>query len=170
MGKYVDFKLGQGPLVPLQCQVYTSLLWMCDRDDGIPFQASRAIDTHLNSRRGKWGSSSLVAGNSAFLSSGDRYLGKLLEFCKAFHGCFCVPRETWALFGNAVASKGLIMRAGKNFIVCVVVAGKLGFLSSCLSSWGQPVFLREVRSHFALPGPPGDTSHIPAGMNRTSSR
>ena len=53
MGKYVDFELGQGPLVPLQCQLDPSLLLRCNRDDGIPFQASRAIDTHLDLRRGK---------------------------------------------------------------------------------------------------------------------
>ena len=77
----MDFELGQGRLAPLQCQVDTSLLSRCYRDDSIPFQASRAFDTHLDLRRGKRGSSSLVAGNSAFLSSRDGYLGKLLEFC-----------------------------------------------------------------------------------------
>ena len=86
----MDFELGQGPLVPLQCQLDPSLLLRCNRDDGIPFQASRAIDTHLDLRRGKRGSSSLVAGNSAFLPTGDGYLGKLLEFCKACRGLFQV--------------------------------------------------------------------------------
>ena len=90
----MDFELGRGPLVPLQCQLYPSLLSRCDRDDGIPFQASRAIDTHLDLRRGNRGSSSLVVGNSAFLSSGDGYLRKLLEFCKAYRGPFQVRRET----------------------------------------------------------------------------
>ena len=103
MGKYVDFELGQGPFVPLQCQVDTSLLSRCDRIDSIPFQASRAIDTLLDLRWGKRGSSSLVAGNSAFLSSGHGYLGKLLEFCKVCQGPFQIPREMWAFCGNSAA-------------------------------------------------------------------
>ena len=40
------------------------------------------------------------AGTSAFLSSGDGYLWKLLEFCKVCQEPFRVPRETWAFFGN----------------------------------------------------------------------
>ena len=47
-------------------------------------RSSRAIDPHLDVRRGKRGSSGLVVVNSAFLSSGDGYLGKILEFHEAF--------------------------------------------------------------------------------------
>ena len=42
-------------------------------------------------------------GISAFLSSGDGYLGKLLELHKACRGPFQAPRERWAFFGNAAA-------------------------------------------------------------------
>ena len=46
----------------------------------------------------------------------------------------------------------------------------LGFLSSCLSPWGNRSCLhREVRSPFELRGAPWDSSHITAGMNRASS-
>ena len=47
-------------------------------------RSSRAIDPHLDVRRGKRGSSGLVVVNSAFLSSGGGYLGKILEFHEAF--------------------------------------------------------------------------------------
>ena len=54
----------------------------------------RAIDCHLELRRGKQGSSWLMAGNSAFLSSGDEYLVKLLEFHKACQVPFRVQGGT----------------------------------------------------------------------------
>ena len=52
-----------------------------------------------------------------------------------------------------------------------VVAGSLGFLSSCVSTWGTCLcLLREVRSPLPLRGALWDSSHIPAWMNRASSR
>ena len=45
---------------------------------------SRGMDPHLEKRRGKWGSSWVVAGNSVFLLSGHGYVGELLELPK---GC-----------------------------------------------------------------------------------
>ena len=52
-----------------------------------------------------------------------------------------------------------------------VVAGSLGFLSSCVSTWGtHSCLLREVKSPLALRGPPRDSSCIASGMNRASSR
>ena len=52
-----------------------------------------------------------------------------------------------------------------------VVLGSLGFLSSCMGTWGtRSCFLREVRSAFELRGAPRDSSRITAGMNRASSR
>ena len=52
-----------------------------------------------------------------------------------------------------------------------VVAGSLGFLSSCVSTWGTCLcLLREVRSPLPLQGVLWDSSHIPAWMNRASSR
>ena len=54
-----------------------------------------------------------------FLSSGDGYLLKLLEFHKACRGPFRVPREMWAFFGNTAGEKGLLKHAGENFVVCL---------------------------------------------------
>ena len=52
-----------------------------------------------------------------------------------------------------------------------VVVGSLGFLSSCVSTWGtHSCLLREVKSPLALRGPPRDSSCIASGMNRASSR
>ena len=51
-----------------------------------------------------------------------------------------------------------------------VVVGSLGFLSSCMGTWGTRwCFLREVRSAFELQGAPQDSSSSAAGMNRASS-
>ena len=54
-----------------------------------------------------------------FLSSGGRYLGKLLEFPKECQVPIQVLEETWAFFGNAAASNGLLKHAGDNFVFCV---------------------------------------------------
>ena len=52
-----------------------------------------------------------------------------------------------------------------------VVAGSLGFLLSCVSTWGtRSCLLREVRSPLALRGPPRDSLCIASGINRASSR
>ena len=52
-----------------------------------------------------------------------------------------------------------------------VVAGSLGFLSSCMSTWGtRSCLLREVRSPLALRGSFWDSSRITSGMNNASSR
>ena len=49
--------------------------------------------------------------------------------------------------------------------------GSLGFLSSCVLTWGAPsCLLREVRSSLALQGAPRESACITAGMNRASSR
>ena len=55
--------------------------------------------------------------------------------------------------------------------LCGVVAESLGFLSSCVSTWGTcSCLLREVRSPLALQGAMQDSSHITARMNRATSR
>ena len=52
-----------------------------------------------------------------------------------------------------------------------VVLGSLGFLSSCMGTWGtRSCFLREVRSAFKLRGAPRDSSRVTEGMYRASSR
>ena len=96
---------------------------------------SRGIDPHLEFRRGKRGSSSLVAGNSVFLSSGDGYLGKLLEFHKGCQVPFRVPRRNVCLLWKCCSVKGphLACRAEFRGMLGVMV-GTLGFLSSCMST------------------------------------
>ena len=52
-----------------------------------------------------------------------------------------------------------------------VVAGSLGFLSSCVSTWRNRLcLLREVRYPLALRGAARDSSPITGGMNRASSQ
>ena len=49
-----------------------------------------------------------------------------------------------------------------------VVAGSLGFLSSCVLTWGTTVSPQGVRSPLELRGAPRDSSCIASGMNRAS--
>ena len=54
-----------------------------------------------------------------FLSSGDGYLGKILEFPKRVKNPFEFQEGTWAFYEIAAVSKGLLKRAGENFKVCL---------------------------------------------------
>ena len=55
--------------------------------------------------------------------------------------------------------------------MCGLVAGSLGFLSSCVSTWGtRSCLLREVRSPLPLLGAPWDSLCIAAGINRAPSQ
>ena len=112
-----------------------------------------------------------MVGNSAFLSSRHRYLGKLLEFRKACLGPFRVPRETWAFSGNAAALRGLLKCTGENFVVAWVCGGKLRVpLEFRVDLGDHSCLLREVRSPLALRGAPRDSSCLAAGMKRASTR
>ena len=133
---------------------------------------SSIIDSHLELRRGKQGSSWVVVGNSAFLSSGHRYLGKLLGFQKGCQVPFPVPRGNVRFLGKHCSIKRPhLVWMGEFRGFCGIVVGSLGFLSSCVGTCGtRSCFLREVRSAFELRGAPRDLSHITAWMNRASSR
>ena len=113
-----------------------------------------------------------MAGNSAFLSSGDGYLGKLLEFHEACQVHFQVPRGNVGFLWKHCSVKGPPQPCRGEFRgLCGALAGSLGLLLSCASTWGIHLcLLREVRSPLALQGEPRDSSHIIAGMNRASSR
>ena len=111
-------------------------------------------------------------GNSAFLSSGYGYLGKLLGFHEGCQISFQVPRGNMGFVGKRCSVKGphLVWRGGFHGSYGVVL-GSLGFLLSCVGTWSTRLcFLREVRSAFKLRGAPRDSSRITAGMNRASSR
>ena len=54
-----------------------------------------------------------------FLSSGEGYLGKLLEFHKESQVPFRIPRGNVGFLGNAEALKGILKGAGENFVCCV---------------------------------------------------
>ena len=76
------------------------------------------------------------------------------------------------LLGKSCSIKGphLLWR-GELRGFCGVVAGSLGFLSSCFGTWGiYSCFFREVRSAFELRRAPWDSSRIAAGLSRASSR
>ena len=99
-------------------------------------------------------------GNSAFLSSGYGYLGKLLGFHKGCQVSFRVPRGNVGFLGKCCSVKGphLVWR-GEFHGFCGVVLGSLGFLLSCVGTWStRSCYLREVRSAFELRGVPRDLS------------
>ena len=113
-----------------------------------------------------------MAGNSAFLSSGDEYLGKLLEFHKSCQVPFQDARGNAGFLCKCCSVKGSPQVWKEEFRgLHGVVEESLGFLSSCMSTWGiHSCLLREVRSLLALQGAPWNSSCITAGMNRASSR
>ena len=113
-----------------------------------------------------------MAGNSAFLLSGHRYLGKLLRFQKGCQVPFPVPRGNVRFLGKRCSIKRPhLMWMGEFRGFCGIIVGSLGFLSSCVGTCGTHLyFFREVRSAFELRGAPRNWSCITAGMNRASSR
>ena len=107
-----------------------------------------------------------------FHSSGDAYLGQLLEFHKACQVLFRVPRGNMGFLWKRCSIKGP-SQACRGQFRCVrgVVVASLGFLSSCVSTWGtRACLLREVRSILALRGAPQDSSRVATGMNGASSQ
>ena len=113
-----------------------------------------------------------MAGNSAFLSSGDGHLKKLLEFHNACQVPFRFPRGNMGFLWKRCSVKGPPQVCKGEFRgFRGVVVGSLGFLSRCMSTWGTPsCLLREVISPLALRGAPRDSSRITAGLNGASSR
>ena len=72
-------------------------------------------------------------GNSVFLSSGDKYLGKLLGFPKGCQVPFRVPRGNVGFLGKHCSVKGTPLAWRGEFRgFCGVVPGSLDFVSSCV--------------------------------------
>ena len=72
------------PGVRLEFQGDTGLLLRCDGNVGIPLQRKQGIGPSSPDEEGKPGLLLSCGGNSVFLSSGDGYVGMLLELPK---GC-----------------------------------------------------------------------------------
>ena len=128
------------------------------------------IDPHLELKRGKRGSFWVLVGNSAFLWSGDGYLGKLLGFHKGCQVSFRVPKGNMGFLGKRCIVKGphIVLR-GKFRGFCGVVAGSLGFLS-LHGDLGDPlVFPQGSQICFRTRGALRDSYPVAAGMNRASS-
>ena len=84
-----------------------------------------------------------------FLSSEDGYLGKILEFPKRVKNPFEFQEGTWAFYEIAAGPPQACR--GEFSGLRGVVVGSLGFLSSCVSTWGtRSCLLREVRSSSVL--------------------
>ena len=104
-----------------------------------------------------------------FLSSGDGYLRKLLEFHKTCRGPFRVPvkhglsLETLQHKRASSSGQARISSFARSW------GGKLRVpLKLPVDLEGCSCFLREVRSPLVLQGPPWDSLPIGAGMNRAS--
>ena len=112
-----------------------------------------------------------MVGISAFLSSGDGYLGKLLEVHKA----------CWDPF-EFQGKRGLSLEMLEHKMASASVQARISsFAWSCDWKLRVPLelpvdlrdhlsFLREVRSPLSLQGTPRDSLRIAAVMNRASSR
>ena len=113
-----------------------------------------------------------MAANSAFISSGDVYLGKLLEFRKACQVPFRVPRGNVGFLWKHCRMKGPPQACRGEFHgLRGVVVGSLGFPSSCIFTCGNgSCLLREFRSPLSLRGATRDSLCSAAGMNSASSR
>ena len=107
-----------------------------------------------------------------FLSSGYRHLGKILEFHKVCQVPFRVPRKNVCFLWKCCRVKGPPQEYSGEFRgLRGIVAGSLGFLSSCVSTWGtRSCLLRELKSPLASGGAPRIYSRFASGMNRASSR
>ena len=105
-----------------------------------------------------------------FLSSGDGYLRKLLEFHKTCRGPFRVPVKcglSLETLQHKRVSSSMQVRISSFAWSC---GGKLRVPLELPVDLGDcSCFFREVRSPLALQGEPRESSHIVAGMNRASS-
>ena len=107
-----------------------------------------------------------------FLSSGYRHLGKILEFHKVCQVPFRVPRKNVCFLWKCCRVKGPPQAYSGEFRgLRGIVAGSLGFFSSCVSTWGTcSCLLRELKSPLASGGAPRIYSRFASGMDRASSR
>lgn len=131
---------------------------------GFLYWWSRGIGPHLELRRGKGGSTWVVAGNSVFLSTGDEYIREVLELHKGCQVRFQLQEGRWDFSGDAAAEKGLILHWRKNLVVFLDLRQK-----SC-SSWvwhrtsgTWTCCLREIMSVLEMREASRDSSRVTAG-------
>ena len=108
------------------------LILRCDGTQGYLSKRISEIDNHLEMRRGKWGSSWVVAGPSVFLLSGDDYVGEHLEWHQWCQGSFRGWRGKVGFLLRCRSRKGphLTLR-GESLEFSRVAVGNLAYLSSC---------------------------------------
>ena len=68
-----------------------------------PSRRSRGFDPHFELRRAKSGISWVLLGDSAFLWSGDGYVGGFWGFIKGVMFPFYFQEGTWDFLGNTAA-------------------------------------------------------------------
>ena len=133
---------------------------------------SRAIHPHLDLRRGKRVPFLMCGGKLSIPLMWGRVSWETLEFHKACKVPFLVSRGNVGFLWKLGSVKGPPQGWRGEFRgLRGVMAGSLGFLSSCLSTWGtRSCLLTEVRSPLGLRGAPRDSSPVAAGLNSASSR
>ena len=122
---------GSMPPVPLKLQVETASSWGATGMPGFLSWRSREMDQHLEMRRGKRNFSWVVAGPSVFLSSGEGYVGELLELHPGRQGPFWGSRgKVWSLSRHCSRKEPHLALRGESPDFSWVEVGNLGFLSS----------------------------------------
>ena len=102
-----------------------------DRNAWIPFPTKQGKGPSSLDEEGKQSSSLVVAGPSVFLSSGDRYVGTLLELHQGCQGPFRGSRGKIGFLSRHRSGKGPhLALTGESPGFSRVVAVNLGFLSS----------------------------------------
>ena len=90
--------------------------------------------------------------NSVFLSSGDAYVGELLELHKGVEYRFEFQEGTLDIFRDAAVGKGLISRLGENPLVSLKAWWEVwgSYQVVTWTSGSCSYYLREVSSDFEL--------------------
>ena len=130
------------PGVPLDFQVERVPSWGATVNSGFLFWWSREMDPHLEMSREKRVSSWVLVRPTVFLSSGDRYVGELLELPQGFQGPFWGSRGKMGFLSRHHNGKGphLALRwESPGF--SKVVAGNVGFLWSYDRDLRDPLLL-----------------------------
>ena len=113
----------------------------CDGNTRIPFPTKQGNGSSLGMRRENRGSSSVVAGPSVLLLSGDRYYGELPELPQGCQGPFRDSRGTVGYLSRRQSRKGphLVLR-GESPVLSRVAVANLGFISSYDRDLRDPLF------------------------------
>ena len=97
--------------------------------------------------------------NLVFLSSGDAYVGELLELHKGVEYRFEFQEGTWDIFRDAAVGKGLLSLRGENPVVFLEVSQEV-WGSSCVATWmsgsariasGKSGHILSCDKHFWIP-------------------